>query len=84
MDRISKGERPISAIMYIETTAFGVSERAPPSTRSVRMRKIQVSFSSFDLSLQRVVGRELYSLFNYNFKMPRTLEELTLDFDIQG
>jgi hypothetical protein len=84
MDRISRGEKPIAALMYMETTAFGVSEKAALDALGGQMRQLQVAFSSFDISLQRIVGRELYMLFKFNFMLPTTLEEMSTSFDSQG
>lgn len=70
--------------MYMETTAFGVSEKAALDSLGGQLRQLQVAFSAFDLSLQRIVGRELYTLFNYNFMLPATMEEMESGFDVQG
>ena len=84
MDRISRGERPLSALMYIETTAFGVSEKAALDTLTEQINQLQVAFSAFDVSLQRIVGRELYTLFLYNFSLPFTVAVAESNFDMQG
>ena len=84
MDRISRGERPLSALMYIESTAFGVSEKAALDALTEQVNQLQVAFSAFDISLQRIVGREIYTLFLYNFSLPFTTAAAESNFDMQG
>ena len=83
MDRISQGEKPVATIMYIETTAIGVSEKAALDTLALQINGIQISLSSMDVDLARVTGREMYKLFNFNFSLPITLEETAANFDQQ-
>ncbi len=70
IDRLSGGERPIDSVMYIETTAVGVSEKEAADALTNQLNHLQTLFSSFDLSITRVVGRELYHLFTYNYTVP--------------
>jgi hypothetical protein len=84
MERISRGERPLSAIMYIETTSYGVSEKAAVDALNEQVNDLQVAFSAFDVSLQRITGRELYTLFMFNFSLPFTREIAESYFDVQG
>ena len=84
MERISRGERPLSSLMYIETTAFGVSEKASLDALTQQVSELQIAFSAFDVSLQRIVGRELYTLFMFNFSIPSATEVAESYFDIQG
>lgn len=84
MDRISQGERPIATLMYIETTAVGVSEKAALDALESQVSSISTAFSSFDVQLNRITGRELYVLFKDNFSLPTTLEELSSNFDQQS
>lgn len=81
MDRISQGERPIATLVYFETTAVGVSEKAALDTLESQISSISTSFSSFDVQLSRITGRELYILFKMNFSMPDTLSKLEEEFD---
>jgi hypothetical protein len=70
MDRLSKGERPIDALMYIETTAVGISEKEAVDSLTNQLNHLQTLFNSFDLSITRIVGRELYYLFTLNYAIP--------------
>lgn len=83
IDRISIGEKPIATIMYIETTAIGVSEKAALDALTQQINDIRVSFSSMDVDMNRVMGRELYNLFNFSFALPTTLDQLSSYFDTQ-
>ena len=84
MDRISQGEKPIATLMYVETTAVGVTEKAAMDQLETQIRAIQIGFSSQDVQLMRVVGRELYTLFRYGFSVPTTFGEIADMFDQQG
>ncbi len=81
IDRISQGERPIATLMYIETTAVGISEKAATDNLSAQTKQLQLSFSYLDLSIQRIIGRELYVLFEFNFSLPLSFEEAAQYFD---
>ena len=69
--------------MYIETTAIGVSEKAALDALTQQINDIRVSFSSMDVDMNRVMGRELYNLFNFSFALPTTLDQLSSYFDTQ-
>jgi hypothetical protein len=84
IDRISQGEKPIATIMYFETTAVDISEKAAVDRLSAQIKSLQVAFSGMDLQLTKVVGRELYTLFTFNFSLPTQLEELAAYFDRQS
>ncbi|MCL4363095.1 hypothetical protein M1439_01440 [Candidatus Marsarchaeota archaeon] len=84
IDRISKGEKPIATLMYIETTAIGVSEKAAFDALEEQVKRLQVSFSAFDLELRRIVGRELYTLFQFNFALPVSFAEEASQFNQQS
>ncbi|MCL5679939.1 MAG: hypothetical protein M1465_01175 [Candidatus Marsarchaeota archaeon] len=84
IDRISQGEKPIATVMYIETTAIGVSEKAALDALEGQINQLRLSFSSFDVETTRVIGRELYSLFNFNFSLPTEFSGLVALFDRQG
>ncbi|MGD0729491.1 MAG: hypothetical protein ABR981_05435 [Candidatus Micrarchaeaceae archaeon] len=84
IDRISQGEKPIATVMYIETTAIGVSEKASLDSLSQQIENIQISFSSMDVDLSRIIGRELYTLFRFNYSLPISLEEANQFFDMQS
>jgi len=83
MDRISMGEKPIATVMYIETTAIGVNERSALDALAQQIDAMQIAFSSMDVQLVRVMGRELYTLFNFNFSLPVNIEEAGTYFDKQ-
>ncbi len=84
IDRISSGEKPISSLMYIETTAVGISEKSAIDNLASQIKELQVAFSSLDVQLNRVIGRELYTLFMFNFSMPTTVNELVSQFSKEG
>ena len=70
MDRISQGEKPISSIMYIETVGVGVTEKSALDNLAAQEARLQVALSSLDVQIIKIVGRELYSIFNFNFSLP--------------
>ncbi|MDE1810630.1 MAG: hypothetical protein KGH66_01130 [Candidatus Micrarchaeota archaeon] len=84
IDRLSQGERPLASVMYFETTAIGVSEKAALDSLTSQIKSLQISMSSMDIDLARVQGRELYTLFKFNFGLPTSFEEMALYFDQQG
>ncbi len=84
IDRISQGEKPIATLMYIETTAVGVSEKAALDALSTQLNSLQISLSGLDVDLVRVIGRELYTLFQFNFAMPTSFGDLASQFDQQS
>ncbi len=84
IDRIGQGERPISAVIYIETIAVGVSEKEALDNLTAQASRLQIALSSLDISLSRVIGRELYTLFKFNFALPTTRDEVAQYFDAQG
>ena len=84
MDRLSHGEKPISTIMYIETASVGVTEKSALDNLSAQIERLQVAMSSMDIQLIRVVGRELYTLFNFTFSLPTSYMQAASYFDLQG
>ncbi|ASI14035.1 membrane protein [Candidatus Mancarchaeum acidiphilum] len=84
IDMISSGEKPIATIMYIETTAVGITDQEALDKLSSQVTAIQVAFSSFDVELRRIVGRELYEIFKFNFALPLTVKDASRLFDQQG
>lgn len=84
IDRITQEEKPVASVMYVETTAVGVSEKAALDTLADQIRRLQIGLGAFDVQLFRVVGRELYTLFQFNFALPTTYEELASNFDKQS
>lgn len=84
MDRISQGEKPIATIMYVETTAIGVSMKAALDNLAQQIDGLQIALGSMDVDLQRVAGREMYTLFNFNFSLPITFDEVSAQFDQQS
>ena len=75
MDRISSGEKPVGSVMYIETTAIGVSEKAAIDELERQIGALQIALSPMNVDLLRVVGRELYTLFKFSFALPLSYEE---------
>lgn len=84
MSRLSAGEKPVSVTMYIETVAAATTEKAALDYLAVQMSQLQVAFSSLDLSVNRVAGRELYALMDFNFFIPIHNQDLESVFDLQG
>ncbi len=84
IDRISQGEKPIATIMYLETTAVGVSEKASLDALSTQLNALQIAMSGLDVDLVRVVGSELYTLFQFNFSLPTSFGALAAQFDQQS
>lgn len=70
INRLSGGERPLNALMYIESTAVGVSEKEAVDALTNQLNHLETLFNSFDLSITRVIGRELYYLFMFNYMLP--------------
>lgn len=84
IDRISQGEKPVATIMYIETTAIGVSQKAALDALAQQIDGMQIALSSMDVDLARVSGREMYTLFNFNFSLPINFAEAAEHFDQQS
>jgi hypothetical protein len=84
LDRLSTGERPVNVLMYIETVAVGVSEKEAMDNISNQINQLSTIFNSFDLSMTRITGRELYVLFRYNFALPTSKEDITKDISTQS
>lgn len=84
IERISRGEKPIGTVMYVETTAIGISEKAAVDALTRQISGLQIAMSPMNLDLQRVIGRELYTLFNINFVVPLSYEQTTSYFDRQS
>ncbi len=83
IDMISGGEKPLATLMYIETTAIGVSEKAALDALATQINTLQIAFGGFDVDLMRVVGRELYTLFKFDFSLPTSFGEAAAHFDQQ-
>ncbi len=83
IDRLSSGERPVYSLMYIESCAVGISEKAAMDALAGQLSQLQTIFNAFDLSITRVVGRELYYLFKYNYFIPTLLSEMTSLLSLQ-
>ena len=82
IDRIGEGERPVNSVMYIESTAVGVSQKEAMDRLTNQLNELSTVFNIFDLSIARIMGREMYLLHNFNYRIP-DLAELTSGFDIQ-
>lgn len=83
IDRLGSGEKPINCIMYIESTAIGVSEKEARDSLTKQLNELQTVFNVFDLSMTRVYGRELYLLQKMTYIVP-TLNELGNMFNQQA
>ena len=82
IDRISEGELPTYSIMYIETTSVGVSEKEAMDLLNGQLSHLQTVFNAFDLSITRIVGREMHHLYRLNYRSMR-LDELNKIFQTQ-
>lgn len=69
IDRISTGERPLKSIMYMETTAVGVSEKEATDALELQLNQLETLFSSFDISMTRIIGREMHFLHRFNYRV---------------
>lgn len=74
MDRISEGERPLNTIMYIESTAVGVSEKEAIDALSAQLNQLQTVFNAFDLNIFRISGREVHFLHELDYRIPTEAE----------
>lgn len=83
IDRLSMGEKPVQSLMYIETVAVGVSEKAATDSLMNQLNQLQVIFNALDINIMRVTGREVYLLFNFNYFTPATPNELMSKFALQ-
>ncbi|MDE1823536.1 MAG: hypothetical protein KGI00_04390 [Candidatus Micrarchaeota archaeon] len=83
MDRLGQGERPVDSVMYMETTAVGVSQKEATDKLTEQLSHLQTVFNVFDLSITRVVGRELYLLHKYNYIVPE-IKDLNANFTVQS
>lgn len=69
MNKIGEGEKPLYSIIYIESTSVGISEKEALDILDTQMTQLQTVFNAFDLSIQRIVGRELYFLYKLNYRL---------------
>jgi hypothetical protein len=83
IDRISEGELPTYSIMYIETTAVGVSQKEAMDVLNNQLAHLQTVFNAFDLSITRVVGREIHHLYSMNYRV-MGFDDMTKMFQIQS
>ncbi len=83
IDRISGGELPTYSIMYIESTAMGVSEKEASDILTEQLNHLQTVFNTFDLSIIRIVGREIHALHSLNYRLMH-MDELTKHFQTQN
>ena len=83
IDKIGEGEKPVNSIMYIESTAVGVSLKEATDALANQLSELQTIFNVFDLSLMRITGREVYVLFSFNYLVP-SLNELLATFNVQN
>lgn len=82
IDRLGQGEKPVTTMMYIESTAVGISEKEAVDALTSQLQELQTVFSVFDLSITRIVGREMYYLYTMNYFIP-DLNELKSNFQFQ-
>ncbi len=81
IDRLTQDERPVTSIMYMETIAVGVSEKAAMDVLENQISKLETVANSLDLNAMRVTGRELYQLFEFNYHVPERPVEFTQLFN---
>ncbi len=82
IDRISSGEFPTYSLMYIETTAVGVSEKEATDFLAEQLSHLQTVFGTFNLSISRIVGRELHIIHGLNYRL-MSIEEMSHHFQEQ-
>ncbi|HUB92416.1 MAG TPA: hypothetical protein VL945_00480 [Candidatus Saccharimonadales bacterium] len=83
IDRISDGEMPTYSTMYIESTSVGVSEKEATDLLTEQLSHLQTVFNAFDLSISRIVGRELHIVHGLNYRVME-MEELRKHFESQN
>lgn len=84
MDRIASGEKPIGTVMYVESVAVGISEKAALDELTRQLSALQISLGPMNVDLARVSGRELYTLFKFNYMVPQSYNEMITYFDTQS
>ncbi|MGC8479252.1 MAG: hypothetical protein ACP5M9_01100 [Candidatus Micrarchaeia archaeon] len=67
IDKMSSGELPLNTIMYIETTAVGITEKDATDSLTNQLNMLETVFHTFDVSIVRVVGREIHTLHKLNY-----------------
>jgi hypothetical protein len=70
IERLGNGEKPINTLMYVETTAVGISEKETLDLLSNQIAQLQTVMNVFDLSMSRISGRELQMLYKMNYSLP--------------
>ncbi len=83
IDRLSQGEKPVNTLMYIESLGFGVTEKEAKDNLEAQINQLTTMFNTFDLSISRVVGREAYILFKFNYFIPPTVADISQIFNQQ-
>ncbi len=83
IDSISVGELPTYIVMYIESTAVGVSEKEAADILTEQLSHLQTVFNAFDLNIVRVVGRELHALHGLNYRL-MSFDEMSKHFQPQN
>ena len=78
IDKMSSGELPLNTIMYIETTAVGISEKDAVDSLTNQLNRLETVFHTFDVNILRVVGREIHTLYKLNYLLyePQLIEKL--------
>ena len=78
IDRMSSGELPLNTIMYIETTAVGISEKDATDSLTNQLNRLETVFHTFDLNIIRIAGREIHTLHKLNYLLydPSSMEKL--------
>ncbi len=83
IDRISQEEKPIATLMYAETTAVGVSEKAAMDALAAQIKQLQIALGVLDVQITRIVGRELYTIFKFGYSLPTSYQDIATFFDSQ-
>jgi hypothetical protein len=84
MDRIATGEKPIGTVMYVESIAVGISEKAALDELTRQLSALQISLGPMNVDLARITGRELYTLFKFNYMVPQSYNEIITYFETQS
>ncbi|MCL5412941.1 MAG: hypothetical protein M1569_00875 [Candidatus Marsarchaeota archaeon] len=82
IDKLGAGLKPLNSLIYLESIAVGVSEKDATDKLAGQLDQMQTVFNIFNLSMARVVGRELYLLYRLNYALPG-IAELEEEFQIQ-
>ena len=76
LDKISKGEKPMNAIMYIMTTAVGVSKEAAMAAAESQANEIRASVSNaLNAKVEILKGEDMLRCYEWEYMIPPSYAE---------